>query len=287
VSTSDTGMVYLYRIDGTRLTPFDTCRFTSMGYFAFPKILGGNYIIRAALTPGSAHFPAWFPAYYRLASAWKAAILLNLADSNCYNADIYLAPANVSLTGPGSLSGTVERTYTKSNNAPLANAEVVLLDGQLNALTFAISDKSGKFAFDNLPYGGYSLFVEYPGKYSRVTAIWLDATTPTIDDLHLEVFNHDVTGLPGTGATGITAGDLFPNPATDAVNMALELPQPVTLEFSVITLAGSTVWSGTTRCNGGSCVVTVPVSLLGAGMYLFTVGTADGTRIAVKKLLRY
>jgi PKD repeat protein len=287
VAAGDTGIAYLYRADGPKLIPFDTCQFTSMGYYTFPRVLNGSYVVRAALTSGSTHYSKYFPAYYRQAIAWKDAQTVNLSDTNSYLSDINLVPAPDSLTGQCVLRGSVQRAYSKANEVELPFAEVLLLDSQLKPVTFTFSGKSGDFEMKNIPYGAYNLYVEYPGKYSRLTAVWLDAATQMIDSILLEVFNHDVTGIQANHQTGIFAGNLFPNPATNSVSLNLELEKAAMLKFEIRTLTGIIVWSGTNSFNAGSGVVTVPLRSVGTGMYLFTISNIDGTPVAVKKLLRY
>jgi PKD repeat protein len=287
VSTGDTGVAFLYRIDGSRLIPYDTSRFTRLGYYAFPKILNGSYLLRAVLTPGSLNYSKYFPGYFRQALVWKEANILNLSDSNSYVSDTHLSPADDALSGPCMVDGTVLKSNSKDHVEKIPFAEVMLYDAQLKPLHYTFTDKSGQFRLNNIPYGAYYLQVECPGKYSRLTAVWLDSSTPVIDSLLLEVFNHDVTAIPEIAVCSVLTGDLFPNPADNLVNLAIEVAGVISLNFEIRTLAGLTVWSGSVDCNTGSNLVTIPVMSLRAGLYLFMIKMPDGSPIAVKKLLRY
>jgi len=287
VSTGDTGVAYLFRKDGSKLVPFDTNSFTQYGYYAFPKVLNGSYIVKAMLTPGSQHYSKFFPAYYQEALSWKEADILDLSENNTYDSDIHLAPTTDTLMGPGIIKGTVIKAGTKKVFEEISMAEVILYDSQLKPVLFSVSGNEGQFGFTNLPYGAYYLYVEYPGKYSRLTAIWLDPVTTLIDSLFLEVFDHDVTAVPDIPNLSFVTGILFPNPATDEVSLTIELKKAASMYFEIRTMAGIIAWSGSYDCQTGSNLVTIPVRSIRKGLYLFTIKEKDGSQIAIKKLLRY
>ncbi|MCX6268175.1 MAG: carboxypeptidase regulatory-like domain-containing protein, partial [Bacteroidetes bacterium] len=287
VSTGDTGVAYLYRIDAGKLIPCGISKFVQYGYYTFPKMLSGSYLIKAALTPWSVHYSKYFPSYYHKTLFWKEANFLNLADSNAYVSDIHLLPVNDSLSGPGVLAGTVQKAYSKNSVEEMPFTQIILYDGQLTPVRFTVSGKSGQFEFDNLPYGTYYLYVEYPGKYSRLTTVWLDSATPVISNLQLEVFNHDVTSVPDVTLITVVAGDLFPNPAINEVNLNIDLAADAPMKFDVRTLTGLSVWSGTRKCMAGSNLITIPVASLKSGLYLLKIIGSDGSPITVKKLVKH
>ena len=120
-----------------------------------------------------------------------------------------------------------------------------------------------------------------------LTAIWLDAATPVIDSLRLEIFNHDVTAVHDLSGASVQAGDLFPNPATSLVSLNIELAKPATLKFEIRTLTGQVAWSGSGDCRTGSNLFSIPLGSIRAGLYLFMISSKDGSPVAVKKLVRY
>jgi PKD repeat protein len=286
VSTGDTGVACLYRKDGTNLIPYDTSYFTYNGYYTFPQVLNGSYLVRASLTPGSLHYSQYFPAYYQQSLSWKEADLLDLTDSNVFVSDIHLFPINETLEGPGSITGTVVKSGSSGNYEMFAHAQVMLFDAQMNPLLFTFSGGSGQFMFTNLPYGAYYAFVEYPGKYSRLTSIWLDASVPVADSLRLELFNHDVTGIEQHTGEPVVIGELFPNPSSDFVSLSIELPAANSFKFEIKSLSGTMVWSGSVNCRAGYSLITLPVGFIQTGLYLFLIRRLDGSIISVKKMLR-
>ena len=287
ISTGDTGVAYLYRVDGTKLIPFDTSTFTHLGYYTFPGKLNGSYIVKAALTAGSDHYLKYYPTYFHSALTWKEANPINLTENNVYLSDIQLFPINSTLTGAGVISGTVVMANSKSALEEIPFAEVILYDEQIKPVFFTMSGKSGQFELNNLPYGMYYVSVEYPGKYARLTSVWLDASTPVVGGLRLEVFNHDVTAVPDLINLQVKAGDLFPNPATNSVSFTIETGKATSLKFEIRTLTGLTIWAGSSACSIGKSLIVLPLASVNAGLYLFVIEVGDGSPIAVKKLLKF
>lgn len=287
VSTGDTGIATLYRIVGPNLNLYGSAAFTHMGYFAFPKILNGHYIVRASLTPGSLNYRKYFPAYDRNALFWKEADILDLSDGNAFACDIHLPAANDSISGPCTITGRVVESDPADNFDGIPNAGVILFDTRLEPVVYAISGKSGLFGLTNIPYGAYQLYVELPGKYSRFTPVWLDPSTPARDSIVLEVFDHDVTSIHDLKGFSLETGYLFPNPTGGELNFITNLAKPATLKCEIRNLTGTIIWSGSSDCPAGHAIVAIPVRDVSPGYYLFIVSKPDGAGITVKKLLRY
>ena len=287
VSTGDTGLAYLFRKEGSRLIPYDTTFFTNLGYFAFPAILNGSYIVKAALTPWSAHYTNYFPAYFPQALRWQDAVPLNLTDSNSYSSNIAMVPMLENLPGPGAINGKVEKAGSMGNNGEIPSAEVVLYNSQLNPIRFTLSGQSGSFEINNLPYGDYYVYVESPGQFSRLTPAWLNASRPTADSMRLEVFPYDVTGISDPSDHPGFAGELYPNPATSSVSLVIHSPEGMSLLYEIRTMTGQVAGSGTMVCRSGSAMITIPVGSLPGGIYAFTVIEANGQWILTKKLIKY
>ncbi len=286
ISTGDTGVAYIYRQNGSRLTVYDSTKFTSLGYYAFPRLLNGYYVLRAELTPGSANYDKFFPAYYAQSMKWKDAGLLNLTDTSSFEAHVYLVPFSDQLTGSGSIKGKVSHAGPPGNPFPISNAEVILYTGQMAPVNFTRSEKSGLFEFDDLPFGAYYLYVEIPGKYSRLTPVWLDATKPVAGNMQLDVFDYDVTGITGDNSA-IVKGELYPDPASTEVNLRLNAAGNSTLSAEIRSMAGQVVASWQTACMKGNNLFTFPITSIAGGIYLFTVRVGDGSPVLTKKLVKY
>lgn len=287
VPTGDTGFAFLYRKSGPKLIPYDSVKFTYLGYFAFPSVLEGSYLIRAELSRGSSGYRDFMPSYYSKQFEWIHANEVHLRDSNVFHADIDLMPLPEFGQGPGGIAGTVSFGGPGDFMPRIDGAEVILFDPAMNPLRFSLTDKHGRFDFMEVPFGAYYLYVDYPGKYSRLTSVWLDEKRPVAGDLFLEIFDQNVTGVDPGDLTSLESGRLYPNPAHDQMTAVViaRQDQRVTVELTDIT--GKTLVSSGYDCVAGTNNLVVPLGDLQVGIYLLTVKNSAGGRIIVKKVLKF
>lgn len=288
LSTGDTGLVYLYRVNDSRLTGVDTARFTQYGYFAFPQKLNSSYLLRAELTKGSANYSHFFPSYYRSNLTWKSGEIVNLTDSNSYHSDIHLIPAVDTLQGASAIRGFVIDGDRKPLSVEKSFVEVLLFNGIMKPLTFTFSDQTGHYEFPELPPGTYNLQVEIPGFYSRVTTITLDMEHPVADSVVLEVFSHDVTGVedhPLTQTIEISA--LYPNPVPERFWFDVISQKNVTLVIDIVNITGQIRHTQAIEVNKGRVPVSMQVNSLSRGCYFLLIRSGEGTLINAQKFLKY
>jgi len=107
VSTGDTGIAYLYQINNYMSAMEDSTEFFNLGYFTFPHIPEGHYILKIALKSSSTHYQNYLPTFYPDALQQEKAEQIDLYDSNLYNADIHLHPLNASISGNGVSDGNI------------------------------------------------------------------------------------------------------------------------------------------------------------------------------------
>ena len=123
VSTGDTGIAYLYQFNNYVAALEDTTEFFYLGYFTFPHIPEGHYIIKVALKSTSAHYQNYLTTYFPDALHQENAQQIQLSDSNVYNADIHLHPLNPGIPENGE-SG---RNIVISDPYPDPASEVIYL----------------------------------------------------------------------------------------------------------------------------------------------------------------
>ncbi len=287
VSTGDTGIAFLYRMKGSQWVLLDTCRFTRLGYFAFPQTLSGHYLIRTELTPGSANRDRFFPGYYNQSLYWYEAPRLTIAGGSNYGADIRMLPACDTLYGQGKMTGKVVRAFPGPGSADLPDATVILLDGEWKPVRYTLSGPHGEFSLDDLPFGTYYLRVEYTGFWSRTTMVWVDSTAPVANNLLLEVFDKDVTSVEEPVAGLFRAGDPFPNPGSGGISLPVDCRKEGLLTLKIRTLTGYVVWSGTIRCPAGKNMLSIPDFQGPPGICLLIMTGEGEAPVVVKKLVRF
>lgn len=284
--TGDTGVARLYRKVGKNLKLYDTRTFTSLGYYAFPQKLAGDYIVRTSLTEGSAHYGRFLPSYYPAEPFWFQAGKIGITGGGIYNSDVHLLPLADSPAGPASLQGRVTVAGGSIDAAGLTGVTVFLFTESLEPVRFVLTGPEGGFEMTGLPYGAYRLYAEVPSWYARLTAVWLDPSVPSVDSIDLELFDHDVTSLPETAGGSARIGEPYPNPGNGPVTLPVFLRQPELLRVDLLDVAGATVWTGRFDLPAGPSNIVIPAGVPGAGLY-FCVVSGQGIPPVVKKMIRY
>ncbi len=277
----DTGVAYLYRWNNDNLTPVDTNRFTYLGYYAFPYVLEGEYLVRIELTKGSTHFYDWFPGYYPAVLNWKDAGRIDMS-ANTYNAQVYLSPVPDTIAGNGIIAGTVVDGETGLVLHPLQNQQVTLLSETFEALDFTYSGVQGIFRFDELPHGDYWLKIESPGKYSRLVSVSLSTENPSAEGVVLERYNHDITGQPEINRQEKLKVIVYPNPAGSCLYISLK--GNVTAA-RLIEISG---FSGQRKgfIIHGEAVTMVDAGDLSPGIYVLMVKDKEGNLLGTGKFVK-
>ena len=287
VNTGDTGIAYLYKFHNNHVIPFDTMTFTYLGYYSFPHLLSGDYLVKVLLTPNSANSRKYIPTYFIQSLFWQQSRLLSVTDSSIFNFDIHLEPGNDSLAGAGRISGKVERHTQTSGMFTIFRSEVLLLDSMKHILTYTLSDASGNFSFPSLPYGEYQLFVESTGKFSKFTKVRINAQSPVADTLVLDIYDHTITEVPEiSNSDNVVAGLPFPNPSTGLVRIPLRAPKRMVLKTSVYSMQSALLLETNSSAGPGSSILTTDLSALPSGIYIIIMRTVEGTVICRNKIIR-
>lgn len=194
-STGDTGMAYLYRVNGNNIVPIDTNYFINLGYYWFPQKLKAYYIIKAAFLPNSTHFENFAPTYVGNTSQWDEAEIINLAQ-NKYREDINLLSLKSRNSGSTQLEGSIDELLEINSNFDEAIACLFNMENQL--IDYQSVDKSGKYIFPQVEKGHYLLSADYTGIHVRPQLIYIDGKRE-------EKFKNSMIS---------PSNDIFPNPAT-------------------------------------------------------------------------
>jgi len=286
VSTGDTGIAILYRMKNSHPVSVDTVRFTELGYYTFPDVLEGSYFLKIQLSSGSMQYANYFPTYFGNVVNWKSAGMMTLTDSNFFNLDIDLLPLLDTLEGPCQIKGKVVQGDGPLPAHPLPNTQVMLFDSGLHPLDYTFSDFSGNYEFSSLAYGAYTLYLESTGKFSRYTTILLDEFHPLADDVKLELFNHDVTGISEYSNPGLIAGNVFPNPAKDQLSVNIWSDNHQEVLISILSFTGNSLFTGVFSCQGGLNSHLIPLYQIKSGLYFLVIKKIDGSLLRAQKFLK-
>ena len=287
VNTGDTALAYLYKLYNNHIIPADTVTFSYLGYYSFPYLLSGDYIVKIALTSGSSGTRKYAPTYYLQQIYWQQSQLLRVSDSNVFNFDVYFTRTNDSLNGGGRISGKVKRHEQTSDDFTLYRGEVLLLDSLKNLITYTLCDVSGNFSFTSIPYGNYLLYVESTGKFSKFSPVCISSLNPLVDTLNLEIYDHYVTGIDEIKRNDVVAGLPFPNPSAGKISISLAVAKPVDLITSVYSIQSETLLEYRSHFNAGANIFCADLTTLSPGIYILIIKTLEGERVSTHKLIRY
>ncbi len=290
VSTSDTGIIYLYRVySGNKILALDTNTFYEYGYYWFTNILEGNYIVKIKLTSNSLHYNDFLPTYHLGHSHWQDALIIPMHDSNSFHVHTHLIPLPGSNPGIGTISGYVVRNFEDQveGNDISSGTEIILMDDTGQPLDFSFADTNGYFIFSNIELGKYTLYAEATGMYTIPVLVTLSQTTPVIDTITLNLYDHYVIGtVEYPYIQHLKVGNIYPNPVKDLIQFELEIIKPQALSISVIDIYGRELIKSISTYQGGKHLITIHSDQLSGGLYILSIKTQDGKIVVYKKFVK-
>lgn len=195
VNQSDTGIAYLYRVDGSHLSLIDTNIFQKLGYYWFDNKLKAHYIVQVSLESNSTHAGDFAPTYVGNTTSWDEAEIINLAQDK-FREDVKLINKNELKNGSNKISGYVNELIELDKDEKvlvcLYTTENILIDYQFNS-------SFSTYEFNHLEKGHYIIEADHAGVYSRPQLIYLDDSK-----------NNEFKSLDN-----FSSNNIFPNPAND------------------------------------------------------------------------
>jgi hypothetical protein len=255
------GAVTLYAYEPF-LTKFDsitTQNTGGTGAYTFTSVPAGSYIVKAVPTASTLQI-----TYGSSAISWKNATVITHSCVNASSQNIAVTTFTNIGTGPGSLSGKITEgpgfgQRPSSASGPLAPGQPikgVIVKGGKNpggnmfAQTSTAAD--GTYTLSGLPSNAagesYFLLVDIPGLDTNTTYHKIiTVTNPNYTNLDFVVDSAKVNPVP-SGATGMMtwAEDasqirIYPNPATNRINVQYTLPESATVSIELFDLLGHSV----------------------------------------------
>lgn len=272
----DSLIVYLIEHDSVAatLTAVDSLVLYSnpndSGYFEFFHLcdINKNYLVKAALLPGSGIYANYLPTYYRQSASWSGATTLSP-----YNYIILNMLTGTNLGGPGFIGGYISQGANKKFN-PLEGIQVTVFDKDDVAIDFRTSDANGHYEFASLPYGTYRVTVEILGKPSDSYMITLNASYERAEEQDFEVNSTYISTLHTAIHLPQLAGRIYPNPANDAffIEWTKDADEYLIIEF--YTLDGKKKKTAILERNG-ELISEIQIADLPAGLYILKVSGAE------------
>jgi len=247
----------------------------SGNYFVFPNPPAGSYYLKGMVIPGTDNPDNFLPTYGQQAISWQDAQLIHTP----YNAEqfqyIFLLRGDEN-TGDGNIGGNL--SYSGSS-APIANAEIVLLNQANQAIAYARTDQSGHYQFGQVNSGDYKIAVEIVGITSEIHQAQVSTAL-------LNVTNKDFVLIGKTarlaGANGIADKVIVgrrvavaPNPVGDNTRLEIQSTQAIVATVSVKNISGAEVMTSEVNLEKGSNSINLSTVHLVTGVYLLLVKTGQ------------
>jgi hypothetical protein len=253
---------------------------TQSGYYMMPVLntYPGVLKVKAALMSYSADYASYLPTYYTSSLTWNGTGVTAISNNSNTTANISLM-AGTNPGGPAFIGGDVTQGANKGTafGDPLPNKILILTNAANTPVAYVYSDANGEFSITNLAYGSYKLFGDVWGKTNSVLSFTLDANHPSFNNIAFHEDTDEFWGalwpLSVATAPELSNVAVYPNPATDVVNIkglnAVEGAKTITLS----SITGAVVFSATYEQNDK---VSIPVSTLSSGLYMLNINTAKG-----------
>lgn len=289
----DTFNVILFRDINSYLQPVDTARFDTLGYFYFIDIIEGDYKVKIMPTANSSYALNSTPTYYDHHLFWDVSQNINL-NAHTFSADVDMIMLNQS-NGSGVVNGllyydnstSTSYSYPPGSSPVLENKEIYVLEKATgNPVRFTRTAPDGSFSIDNIPYGTYEVYADYPGKYCQAVDVTISANNTVIDSVKLKISDDQISGVVIDKIDNpAIIGEAYPNPSRDIFNLPVKLLSATDVELSVQTINGQEVFHAHRQLMPGKQNLKLDLSGLEKGIYLLNVKTSDNQANSRQKLI--
>ena len=257
--------------------------------YSFPDVPNGDYLVKAALLPGSGQYENFLPTYHQSALFWNEATNIEIPFSFAPYVHIHMIAGN-NPGGFGFIGGLVSeganftasgQVETRGEGDPVSNVNILLLTENDEPVTHTLTDANGAFEFPNIAWGTYKVIVEMLGKDPGEKMVTIGPNTPSIS-IDFSVNETYITNVEDV-LTGKSI-KVFPNPVEDLVNVQLELEENIALDISVINLLGNVIISENKNLNQGVNTLTINIKDLPAGIYFLNL--KDDRNMISKRIIK-
>ncbi|MCK4569139.1 MAG: T9SS type A sorting domain-containing protein [Bacteroidales bacterium] len=254
----------------------------TLGYYLFYPMTEADFYVKVEPSPSSVYFSTHMPTYYGDVAHWDDAVLIDLYE-NIYTADINLIPITDAVSGPGAIAGEITHGSTNKANTPAVDVQIMLANEQGEFVGLVYSDEEGKFEFDALAYGTYTLFAEVIEIDMTPKDFTLTEENAEVNDVSM-IMTDDEIYFGTYGIESIYIGnvsDVYPNPVTDKLKLDIGIISPTTITTKIYNQMGQTLVMEQ-FIMGNTQTIQVNTSGLNSGMYFLEIIADDNYRIARK-----
>lgn len=284
-------IAYLYKNFNNKLyVPTDTVELTSindtLGVYYFYQKYEGEYLVKLMLPSTSAYANQFVPTYFGNTIFWQNADNLSLFNDLSHE-HIYLKEEKDfdQTIGNAFISGNIDNSSnpTQTNS----NAVILLLNAQGQAVDYTLSNASGNFQFENIPFGNYYITSDITGLKRIPMPIELSNTTDSITNVQLFIHPQIVMGFmdhPLEDSYEKLNIDLYPNPAQH--NIHIQVPRNDNYTVEVYNVLGRKTIEKRNQWISTESPLTLSLDALPSGVYLLHLIGDDKSVFAARKFIK-
>jgi len=284
--SANTAAAYLYRKMEGRWHYVDKREFWQLGYYWFANKLEGDYLIKVELDEGSEAYTQYAPGYYKHSERWLDASTFTL-DSNAFEESVNLVALTPIDDGLNTISGYVVFDSTRNGNAaePLAGVLVQLYNQLGKLVRYSYSNGLGKYEFDNLPDGTYSVRGEVVGNCSSKSVISLSAENSYEDNVWVAIFDCGNIGIDeNPSIDNLISAEVYPVPAKSMITLQLSSSVINHVNIEIFNVQG--IRTENRELNfAGNGKLAIDVSRWPNGIYLINILNSYSNKLLSKKII--
>ena len=149
------------------------------------------------------------------------------------------------------------------------------------------SNDDGEFDFCDLELGSYWVYPEVTGKYTYPLFITLNENNIEIINITITISSYTVNGSVNAIDENEWLNNIsnpYPNPASEAINIELQLPENSDVHFSIYNSTGQSIGQMDEQLTSGANIVNIDISMLPEGIYYLMV--SDKEKRLTKKFIK-
>jgi len=249
------------------------------GLAVFNNIAPGQYLVKAAIVPGTVGFNDYLPTYGHSALFWSDAHSFTVYPFSGNGAYIYLIPGN-NPGGPGFIGGLVSeganftgnhpQTEFSGEGDPVPSVSIVITLPDGTAIAAATTNADGAYSFPSLAYGTYIVTIDIPGVAPVSTTITLSPEQPGFSGINFNVTENGAT-LSAKNVDFEAFAKVSPNPVRDVLQVELTDSDG---ELLLTNMQGQILQ----KVAVNATQMRLSLASLPEGIYLLTARTATGSQ---------
>jgi len=215
----------------------------SNGFYSFYNLENGDYLIKAALIPGSENYWEYLPTYYGDVELWHDANFVTINNNFADDIDINLI-AGQNTGGPGFIGGLISEGAGKVALDGIPELEVILYNELQQPVQYTYTDEEGNYSFSNLAYGTYWVTADQYGLDFPMVEVLLGEENEIQNSIDMSSGVTDIISYLHDVQLD-NSFQIFPNPNNGSFTLSVDFNFDYDIE--IIDLNGKVVYKATSN----------------------------------------